>query len=43
LRRVELGDVVAEEERADGRREESVCEIRRQAAQRVGGGRHGGR
>lgn len=37
LRRVELGEMVSEEERADGRGEEGVCEVRRQAAQRVGG------
>jgi hypothetical protein len=39
LRRVELGEVVSEEKRTDGRGEESVCEVGRQAAQRVG---HGG-
>ena len=32
LRRVELGEVVSEEERTDGRGEEGVCEVRRQAA-----------
>lgn len=37
LGRVELGEMVSEEERADGRGEEGVCEVRRQAAQRVGG------
>jgi hypothetical protein len=39
LRCVELGEMVSEEEGADGRGEEGVCEVRRQAAQRVG---HGG-
>ena len=40
LRRVELCEVVAKEERADGGSEEGVGEVGRQAAQRVGGGRH---
>ena len=42
LGRVELGEMVSEEERADGRGEEGVCEVRRQAAQRVGGHDGGG-
>ena len=42
LRRVELGEVVSEEKRTDGRGEESVCEVGRQAAQRIGHGGGGG-
>lgn len=35
LRRVELGEMVAEEKRADRRRKKGVCEIRRQIVERT--------
>jgi hypothetical protein len=41
LRRIELSEMIPKQQRADSCREEGVCEVGRQAAQRVGGGRHG--